>query len=40
VNQIIALLVKQWKTIARLRAQIDRLNDKVKKKLTKNCTIT
>ena len=31
VNQIIALLVKQRKTIARLRARIDRLNDKVEK---------
>ena len=31
VNQIIALLVKQRKTIARLRARIDRLIDKVEK---------
>jgi uncharacterized coiled-coil protein SlyX len=31
VNQVIALLVKQRKTIARLRARIDRLNDKVEK---------
>ncbi len=31
VNQIIAVLVKQQKTIARLRARIDRLNDKVEK---------
>ena len=31
VNQVIALLVKQRKTIARLRARIDRLNDKAEK---------
>jgi uncharacterized coiled-coil protein SlyX len=31
MNQIITILVKQRKTIARLRARIDRLIDKVKR---------